>query len=177
MDNDSLTLYYANEDDRAYGLAGMAISLAALDAIDRVSSVTIDTENEMVTFSHYYYYSGSQSVSPKATWNHLLNNFYLTSAMALGNIKARSAVRLGQNDVPSELISRIKDEITAEGKETCSLEEDEIEAIFAKTLNLTNRIFGNRRLYPAIAEFARHISRRRTLSGLELAEELQMLGF
>ena len=34
MSTDKLTLAYLNEDDRAYGLAGMAISLAALDAID-----------------------------------------------------------------------------------------------------------------------------------------------
>ena len=32
-----MTLTYLNEDDKAYGLAGMAISLAALDAIDRVA--------------------------------------------------------------------------------------------------------------------------------------------
>ena len=30
-----LTLKYQNEDDKAYGLAGMAIALAALDALDR----------------------------------------------------------------------------------------------------------------------------------------------
>lgn len=29
----AMTLTYSNEDDRAYGLAGMTISLAALDAI------------------------------------------------------------------------------------------------------------------------------------------------
>ena len=35
-----MTLTYLNEDDKAYGLAGMAISLAALDAIDRVAGVS-----------------------------------------------------------------------------------------------------------------------------------------
>ena len=54
--DESLTLHYSNEDDRAYGLAGMAISLAALDAIDRISSVSLDAEGPMVTFSHSYYY-------------------------------------------------------------------------------------------------------------------------
>lgn len=39
MSNEALTLTYLNEDDRAYGLAGMAISLAALDALDRISSI------------------------------------------------------------------------------------------------------------------------------------------
>ena len=35
-----LTLKYQNEDDKAYGLAGMAIALAALDALDRVAGVS-----------------------------------------------------------------------------------------------------------------------------------------
>lgn len=40
--DNNLTLEYSNEDDRAYGLAGMAISLAALDAIDRIAEVNLD---------------------------------------------------------------------------------------------------------------------------------------
>jgi hypothetical protein len=62
-----MTLQYKDEEDRAYGLAGMAISLAALDAIDNVTSVSIDTEGPMVTFSEEFYFSGSPTVSPKVT--------------------------------------------------------------------------------------------------------------
>ena len=51
-----MTLTYLNEDDKAYGLAGMAISLAALDAIDRVAGVSLDSDGPMVTFSHQYYF-------------------------------------------------------------------------------------------------------------------------
>ncbi len=41
LEEKALTLEYSNEDDRAYGLAGMAISLAALDAFDRVAAVSL----------------------------------------------------------------------------------------------------------------------------------------
>lgn len=103
MSTDNLTLSYRNEDDRAYGLAGMAISLAALDAIDRVAAVSLDSDGPMVSFSHEYYFSGSPSVSPKATWSNLLHNFYITSAMVVSNVMARSMVRLGR-EVPDSIL-------------------------------------------------------------------------
>ena len=52
-----LTLKYQNEDDKAYGLAGMAIALAALDALDRVAGVSLDSDGPMVTFSNEFYFS------------------------------------------------------------------------------------------------------------------------
>lgn len=169
-----LTLAYLNEDDKAYGLAGMAISLAALDAIDRVASVSLDSEGPMVTFSHEYYFSGSPSISPKNTWNALLHNFYITSSMVVSNLMARSLVRMGE-EVPETLMQRVHDEMTAEGIETCALEEDEVDGIYRKSTTGMRRIFGNPRLHPAIDRFAGTIARRRTLSGTEIFDELRAL--
>ncbi len=175
MDTDTLTLEYSNEDARAYGLAGMAISVAALDAMDRISSVSLDADGPMVTFSHAYYYSGSPSISPKATWDHLIHNFYITSAMVISNVLSRSIVRMGHSDAPAGMLDEVRRLISIEGLETCSLEKDEIDALFDKTLMMSRRIFGNPRLHPAIQEFARTLSRRRTLSGMELTDELRLL--
>lgn len=169
-----MKLQYTNEDDRAYGLAGMAISLAALDALDKVASVTLDTDGPMVSFSHQYYFSGSPSISPKTTWNSLLHNFYLTSAMVVSNVMARSMVRLGE-EVPGDVLSEIRREMKAEGQDTCSLEDDEVDRIYDKTSIGMRRIFGNPRLHPAIDTFAGVLSRRRTLSGMEIFDELRTL--
>ena len=49
-----LTLKYQNEDDKAYGLAGMAIALAALDALDRVAGVSLDSDGPMGSISNEY---------------------------------------------------------------------------------------------------------------------------
>lgn len=174
MSKTALTLAYLNEDDRAYGLAGMAISLAALDAIDRVATVSLDADGPMVSFSHEYYFSGSPSISPKATWNNLVNNFYITSAMVVSNIMARSLVRLGE-DVPADLLEEIHKEMVAEGEDTCALENDEIDRLYLKTTTGMRRIFANRRLHPAIQQFARTLSRRRELSGTEIYDELRAL--
>lgn len=174
MSDEIFTLSYLNEDDKAYGLAGMAISLAALDAMDRVAEVSLDNTGPMVTFSNQYYFSGSPSISPKATWDNLLHNYYVTSAMVISNVMARSLVRL-RRDVPSDVMKKIHEEIAEEGRDVCSLEDDEIETIYDKTRSYMGRIFRNPRLHPAIEDFARTLSRRRSLSGNEIIDELRAL--
>lgn len=171
---ESLTLQYLNEDDRAYGLAGMTLAVAALNASELISEVSIDAADAMVSFSHEYYFAGSPSISPKATWSNMLRNYQVTSAMALANIFARSLVRLNSG-VPEALLNELHDTIIEEGQDSCALEPDEAEEIYRKVLTYNRRIFGNTRLHPAISMFAGTISRRRTLSGREIEEELRML--
>lgn len=169
-----MKLEYINEDDRAYGLAGMAVSLAALDAIDNVVEVSLDADGPMVTFSNEFYFSQSPVLSAKATWNHLLHNFYITSAMVMANVMSRSIVRMGQ-EVPQELLDIIRSEMTLEARDTCSLEDDEVDSLYDKTRVYMSRIFRNPRLHPAIDKFAHTLAVRRTLSGNEIVDELKML--
>lgn len=174
MSQEQFKLAYLNEDDRAYGLAGMAVSLAAFDAMDRVASLSMDAEGPMISFTHAYYFTGSPAVSPKASWDVIVRNFNLTTAMVLSNVMARAIVRAGMQ-VPQDTLREIYSEVEAEGLDTCGLEADEIEALFRKTLSYTRRIFGNPRLHPAIGSLAKTISLRRTLSGSEILDEMHML--
>lgn len=174
MSQQKLTLAYLNEDDRAYGLAGMVISLASLHAIDRVAEVSLDADGPMVEFSNEYYFAGSPSVSPRLTWDNLVQNFHITTAMVLSNVMARSMVRL-KEAAPESLMKEIYKEVEREGRDTCELEKDEIEHLYNNALTRTRRLFMNPRLHPAIDEFARIISRRRNLSGREIRDELHLL--
>ncbi|MBD5272461.1 MAG: hypothetical protein HDS36_05650 [Bacteroides sp.] len=171
---ETLTLTYLNEDDKAYGLAGMAISLAALDAMDFVADISLDADGPMVNFSQQYYHPASPATSVKSNWDNLLHNFYITSAMVISNVMARSLVRM-HSPVPKDILDTIYAEIAEEGKDTCSLEDDEIENIYSRTTSYMRRIFNNPRVMPAVDEFARTISRRRTLSGHEILDELKLL--
>lgn len=170
----ALTLTYCDEDDRAYGLAGMTISLASLDAIDRVVSVSLDSDGPMVDFSHDYYFSLSPAISPKAVWDNMLRNYHITASMVIGNIMARSLVRL-REEAPADVMEKIYHEIEAEGIDTCGLEEDEIKAIYNKILLQSRRIFMNPRLHPAVTSLAGIIARRRSLTGGELRDQLNYL--
>ena len=163
-----------NEDDRAYGLAGMMVALANLDAIDRVATITIDTDGPMVEFSHAYYFSGSPSISPKSTWDNLVENFHITTSMVVGNVLARSLVRL-KTDAPEDIMHKIYEQVQEEGKDTCALEEDEIEGLYNHALTRAMRVFRNPRVHPAIEELARILSLKRSLSGREVIDELHLL--
>ena len=174
MKNQTLTLAYLNEDDRAYGLAGMVISLASLHASDRIAEVHLDSDGPMVEFAHEYYFPGSPALSPKTVWDNLVTNFHLTTSMVLSNILARSLVRMKEN-VPEDIMTEIYKEVEREGRDTCALEEDEIEHVYNNAMLRMKRIFNNPRLHPAVDEFAKILSRRRSMSGLELRDELHML--
>lgn len=168
------TIKYSNEDDRAYGLAGMAISMASLDALDRITEIFLDADGPMVSFTNDYYYAFSPSVSPKAVWTNLLNNLQLTTSLVLGNIMARSLVRLGR-EAEDEVFNEIRDLVRQEGSEVCSLDREEADAMFEKMMRHSRRLFYNPRLQPAVRELAGVISRRRRLSVIDLAEELELL--
>lgn len=174
MSKQNFSLTYLNEDDRAYGLAGMMVALASLRAIDRVAMVSLDAEGPMVEFSHAYYFSGSPSISPKSTWDNLVQNFHITTSMVVGNVLARTLVRLKEN-TPEEALKTIYRQVELEGKDTCDLEEDEIQQLYNHALNRALRIFRNPRVHPAIDEFAHIISRKRSLSGREILDELHLL--
>jgi hypothetical protein len=167
-------LAYRNEDDRCYGLAGMAISLATLDAIDRVVEISIDAKGPMVTFSNEFFWGSSQSASPKASWQRLMQNYQITTSLALANVLSRCLIRDKGSD-PAEMLAELMPVIKAEGREVCELEDDEIHNFYDNTLMRANRIFSNRRIYPVVDELARILARRRTLSGREIAEELHYL--
>lgn len=167
-------LKYKNETDRCYGLAGMIIALAALDALDRVSSLSLDNSDDMICFSQEYYFGGSPSISAKTTWNHILENYQLTSAMTIANMLSRKLV--GEHKpIDKPLLDTIYLHIAAEGQESCSLDDDEIRALFDKTLSYSNRIFSNSGIYPKIQQFVQIISERRTLTNSEICDLLHSL--
>lgn len=175
VENDvSQVLIYKDEEDRAYGLAGMVIAVASMNAIDRVAMVELDSDGPMVTFGNEFYFPGSQSANPKAIWHRLFDNFQITSAMAISNVLSRRLIHEHTSEV-DDMLSPLREVIRQEAEDVCSLEEDEADMIFNRMLSHSSRIFGNRRLSPLIDEFAGIIARRRRLSGRELAEELMLL--
>lgn len=167
-------LGYRGETDRSYGLAGMAIQLASFDALDSVAYISLDNAGPMVEFTGEYYYGGSPSVSPKATWHRLMENFRLTSALAIGNVMARCIVHEKGAD-PMDMLTELLKTIREEGTQVCQLEEEEVDRFFASLMNRANNLFHNPRLHPVIDSLASMLRDRRKLSGRSLAEEMHYL--
>lgn len=167
-------LAYRSEEDRCYGLAGMALALATLDAIDTVVRVSVDEDGPMVLFSNEFYWGSSQAASPKAHWHSLMRNYQITSTLALFNVLSRCLVRERGAD-PADMLAALYPVIAQEGRDVCQLEDDEIRRFYDNSLMKAHRTFGNPRLHPYIDRLAEVITRRRTLSGREIAEELHAL--
>lgn len=167
-------LAYINEDDRAYGLAGMAISLASLDALDRIDDVFLDADGPMVNFNHSYFVSFSPSVSPKSVWNKMLSNLHLTTSLVMSNVMARSIIKFGE-EPGNDILDTLRNLVREEGMEMCSLDADEADLLFNRAMMQAKRLFMNPRLHPAVAELAEVITRRRRLTAMDIAEELDLL--
>jgi 5-methylthioribose kinase len=104
----------------------------------------------------------------------MLHNLYVASSMVIANLMARSLTRNGK-EIPTDVQKEVRQEIAREGKDLCQLEEDEIEQLYRKTQNHMRQIFANRMLRPAIGQFAKKITERRTLSAHDILEELESL--
>lgn len=173
-DYKKLTLAYRNENDRAFGLAGMVFTLGNLDALDSVQGVTIDTDGPMVTFTHPYYHCMAPTASARAVWDVMKRNFYITASMVVGNVMARAMV-LDGTQVPDSLLDEIFDQVKAEGEDTLMLDDDEIESLYGQILQQSRRLFGNPRLHSPLRQLSGILAGKRTLTGLELIDELQEL--
>lgn len=173
MQNNEI-LIYRSEDDRCYGLAGMAIALGSLDVIDRVAEIYLDADGPMVIFSNEFFFNGSQSVSPKSSWKKLVENYQITTALAIANVLSRRLVREKAGEA-SDMLNALFATVAEEGHLYCELDDDEINTLFQKTLAFSRRIFGNPRLYPLVDRLSQIIATRRRLSGREIAEELHYL--
>jgi p-aminobenzoyl-glutamate transporter AbgT len=169
-----MTLTYRDEEDRAYGLAGMILSLGDLGAVENVVSVTLDSEGPMVTFTDNYYHIFSPVVSPKSVWEGVKKNFYLTAAMVVANLMARALVH-DRTAVPRQLLNAVYSEIEAEGMDACGLEKDEIQALFDHIVMRSRRLFDNPRVHPAVRNLSQSLTKQRSLSASDLLELLQSL--
>lgn len=174
MDYTPLTLHYRNDDDKAYGLAGMIFSLNALGALDIINEVTLDTDGPMVTFSSEYYYFASPVVSPKAVWQQTKRLWYLTSSMAVANLMARSVVR-DCEQIPSDVLGDLRTLIMQEGADALSLEEDEVENLFENLYRKNMQIFYNPRYQPLVRSLTRSLALRRHMTLSDLTDLLSTL--
>lgn len=168
------TLKYKDADDRCYGVTGMAISIVALDAEQLLDSLTVEDGEESVTFAPEYYFSGNPRYSARLAWNQILQHFSLTTAMAIGNLMCRRYVRHGEAITPT-LARLLKESVADDGRDACSLDDDEIDSLFTRNFNYLHRLFTHSGVQAVARDFAHTLSERRTLSRADVIEELRAL--
>lgn len=170
-----MELRYINEDEKCYGITGMAIGMVVWNAEDVLASVSLDAPvDEVVEFTNEYYFNGNPRLSAKVAWNHILEHYQVSMGMMIGNVLCRSYVLH-----ESSLDNKIKDELIKyldeEGRETCSLDSDEVRRLFDKSFSYLNKVFNHSGVQSIAHDFARVLKNRRRMSRGEVIEQLQAL--
>ena len=169
-------LSYKSEEDKCYGITGMAIALVVFDGEDYLTSINLDadTSDEMMEFTDEFYFSGNPELSAKNVWNHILKNFNLAMALSVGNVLCRKLVfesKPLERDCAKSLLN-LMNEV---GRESCSLESDETQHLFEKNLNYLNRIFSHHGVQSVAHDFAEALKNRRSMTRFEVVEQLRAL--
>lgn len=169
------SLKYTDDNDRSYGATGMAIGLMVFDGEDMLASISIDGDpNDMVAMTPEFYFAGNPGVSAKTAWNQMLKNYNLGIGMLMANLLCRHLVN-GRRQLPDTLRDFLHDLAREEGREACSLEDDEIDRLFDKNFSYLNRVFTHRGVQSVAHDFAATLLSRRTLSRLDVLEQLSAL--
>lgn len=148
-------LKYADETDKSFGLAGMAISLLAWDAEDWLDYIDLDAApDEAVHMSAEFYLTLAPKVGAKALWEQALKRFQLTAAMIVANTACREMVHLGHSAITPATDSALRKALEDEGSSLCSLEDDEVSQIYGKSQAYCVRLFR----HPAVSQLASQLA-------------------
>lgn len=171
------TLRYTDENDRAYGLTGMAIAIVIKDSREYLDHIDLDAPaDEMMQFTPQYYFAGNPRLSARLAWNQLVSNFTLNTAIILSDILCRHT--LYRNTIPADDdLRHLLETLTGEGLDTCSLEPDEVNAIFNQHLRYFTRIYRHSGVASIARDFARQLISQRHMSAHETLEALRPLAY
>lgn len=173
---DKITLSFTDERDKTYGIAGMVITLVAMDGEDNLLSLDLDAPaGEWVSMSHTFGMKGNPRMSAKLIWEQTLAELRLETSMALGNIACRRYV-LAHTGIGNEEISALRTALKDDAREHCGLENDESERLFESCHSYVDRIFRHTGIQDVAHRFAANIAERRQLSASEAVEMLASMG-
>ena len=170
-----IDLRYKDEQDKCYGLTGVAMSAVIWDVEHLISGIYLDSDAfNSIQYTPQLVAEGNAEISPRNIWNHNVEKFRLSMGMILSNILCRTYV-LEHKFINHKTKQHIFEYFIEEGNSTCSLEKDEVETLFNKNYDYLHRIFSHPEVQRIANDFAQHLSERRTLSQAEIIEALQAL--
>lgn len=171
------TLKYKDRTDRAYGLAGMIITLVASNNEDYLCEVHLDAPaGEGIVLSHDFGFNGNPRMSAKVLWAQAVKDLRTSAYMILGNIACRRFVRDNDNFIGAREAEAIREAIRTEADTSCSLESDEVDNLFDNTLTYVTRVFQHGGVQDIARSFADTLSSKGSMTASEAIELLSSLG-
>lgn len=172
---DLQTLKYSDENDKSYGLTGMAAALVMLDAQDILDSISIDMpDGHNIVFSNDFCLISNPRFSAKTVWNEALKQFHISSAILISNIMCRNYVQRRQK-LSHDVEYALRRFIRQTALDYCSLDKDEADQIFDNSFSYFDRIYSYAQVHEILNEFASQIIRRRQMTAGEIFEQLRMI--
>lgn len=170
-----IDLKYKDEQDKCYGLTGVAMSTVILNIECLISAIYLDSDaNNSIKYTPQLIIEGNAEISPRNQWNHNVEKFRLSMSMILSNIFCRTYV-LERKFINHKTKQHIIDYFLEEGRSICSLEKDEVEILFNKNYDYLHRIFSHPEVQCIANEFAQKLTDKRMLLNNEIFESLQTL--
>ncbi len=164
----SSAIKYADENDKAYGLAGMAISLLAWDAEEWLESINIDAPADAaMQMSADFYLTIAPKVSAKALWEQASKRFQLTAAMTVANVTCRQMSLHHHSSLSGEIDAELRSLLTDEGAELCGYESDEVSRLYGRAVSYCHRLFAHSGVCQLADKLAARIIDSRTLEAPE----------
>lgn len=176
MSADFSSLYYADETDRCFGLAGMAISLVVWDSEELLRGIDLTAPaEEALQLSPDFYLCQSPKTGAKAVWESAVRHFQLIAAMTVANVTCRHLVRKNRSSINGEIDSDMRRFLNTEGADLCQLEPDEVSRIYNKILVHCSRIFRHPGVSQLAVALSDAIADKKTLGSDVILDMLQPL--
>ncbi len=172
----SPSLSYSGAADRALGAAGMTVASVVCDADDFIVAVNLDAPSaaDIIELSDSFFTAGLWAKSPAAAWQQTLGAYRAMVIMAAGNLLARNI--LGRHEaVDGPLRQALRAAIGDDGRDTCQLDDDEIDTIFDRSFGYLERVFSHPRVGSITLDLADRLSRARRLARPDLLSILAPL--
>lgn len=169
------TLKYTDEDDRCYGLTGMAMGIVIWDCEELLAAINLDAEpDEMMEFTPQYYFAGNPRLSARVAWNQILEHYRLSMGLMMANVLCRNTV-YNKREIGADVLSLMREYLLEEGRDTCSLDEDEVNVLFNKQYSYLHRLFTHPGVRRIAEDFAGELRSRRRMTVAEVIEGFRPL--
>lgn len=171
-----MNLQYANDRDKAYGVAGMVVTLTALDGEKYLSLLDLDAAgSHCLELDNRYGMRGNPRMSAKIVWEQTLEELRLFVSMAIGNIVCRRLLIDNRQPTTDEL-KALRSALEADAGEHLGLDADEADAMFDNCHRYAVSLFRHDGICRVTHSFAQTLTEKRKIQAIEAIEILASLG-
>lgn len=169
-------LRYSDSRDNAYGLAGMTITLVALDGESYFDAIDLDAAvGDQMAMSHDFGLRGNPRMSAKIIWEQTMRELRLSAMLALGNVTCRRYL-LDHRTLNADELHAVRYALRHDAGEHLELDNDEADNLFDSCRQYTDRLFRHPGVVEISHNFAGRIAKQRRMSAAEAIEILASLG-